>query len=224
MAGISIKIDSRATQAALKAVQRQMPQAMAGAVNDVAFQIQRAERSAMSTVFKNPRPFTARSVMATQATKANPTATVYVRPEVARYLKPYEQGGDHVLPGSGLVSFDPIGARTDQYGQLPRGSIARLTAQPNIFAGPIKAKDGTVINGIWERLDITRTGKVRRKRRGRGTIYDAQHGALKLLVLFGNALPVKQRLDFVARGESVANTAMEAAFARALAKAMATAK
>jgi hypothetical protein len=220
----TVTIDSKATRAALANLAKQIPYAAATAVNDLAFQVQRAELAGIKSTFTNPRPFTQRSVLVDRANKATLSATVHVRPEVAKYLAPYETGGVHVLPGKGTIALDPVDAKVDQYGQLPKGTVKRLTAQSNVFVGPVTTKSGATLTGVWERLDITRTGNVRRKRRGRGRIYDATHGALKLLVLFGGALPVNKSLGFMKRGAAVVAANAPAAFERAIAKALATAR
>ena len=45
-----------------------------------------AKTAAIPSMFRNPRPFTRKSVRVAKATKADPTATVSVIPEVAKYL------------------------------------------------------------------------------------------------------------------------------------------
>ena len=223
MAKALVKVDAGRTVATLAGVARQLPFAVAGAINDVAFKVQRAERDAMSAVFKHPRPFTAKSVFVEKATRASLAATIYVRPEVAKYLLPFEIGGSHVLPGTGLVALDPVGARLDQYGQLPRLSTQQLSGRPDIFVGPVQTKSG-VISGFWQRVQINRQGNARRKRLKGGTIYSPEHGALRLLIRFGDALPVHQHLDFQKRADAVVTTGLDAALARAISAALASAK
>ena len=114
---ISISVDTRAVSRMLSDLQRkQLPYATSLALNDVAFTVQNAERAAFSIVFKNPRPFTAKSVLVTKATKSKLQSSVFVRPEVAAYLAPYEFGGSHVVPGK--QQLVPVKMRLDQYGQL----------------------------------------------------------------------------------------------------------
>lgn len=222
MSGLSVTVSTKAASNLLRTVAKQVPFAAAAAANDLARQVREAERLAMPQVFKHPRPFTANSVFTARATKASPIATVFIRPEVAKYLKPCETGGLHVLPGKGLLNPKDIGL--DQYGQLPRQAAARLKSRQDVFVGTVKTKDGKSIRGFWQRLDVTRSGKVRRKRRGQGTIYSAEHGALKLLLRFGEALPVRKHLDFKARAAKVIAINAGPVFARAMAKALASAR
>jgi hypothetical protein len=48
---------------------------------------------------------------------------------------PFEEGGLHVLPGKALL--DPVGARVDQYGQLPKGTMSKLTVRSDVFVGEV---------------------------------------------------------------------------------------
>jgi hypothetical protein len=218
---LSIKIDTKAVTHALSLATKQIPFAVATAVNDLAFQVQRAENAAMLTVFKHPRPFTARSVQVGKATKSDPTATVFVRPEVAKYLQPYETGGLHVLPGKALLA--PVDIRLDQYGQLPRSTMAILKARKDIYIGPIQTNSG-VVTGVWQRLSVSRSGNQRRRRLGQGGVFDATQGALKLLIRFGNAVEVTKRLHFQDRAKALIQAKATVALTTAIEKALATAR
>jgi hypothetical protein len=224
MPPISVTVSTKRASDMLGKIGKQLPFAVAAMANDLAFQVQRSERAAMPQVFKSPRPFTVNSVLVNRATKGMPTATVFIRPEVAKYLQPYETGGLHVLPGAGTALLNPKDINLDQSGQLPRRVTTQLNARKDVFVGPVTTKDGKTINGFWQRLDVTRQGNARRRRREQGTIYSTAHGALKLLIRFGDALPVKQHLDFRTRAGSVISANVGPAFARAIAKALATAK
>jgi hypothetical protein len=213
-----IKINTMQATQALAAAAKQIPFATAVALNDLAFQVQRGEIAAMSNeVFEHPRPFTARSTRVIKADKVRQRAMVYVRPEVAKYLAPYEFGGIHVLPGKALLK--PVDIGIDQYGQLPKNTMQALKARQDIYIGPIKTKSG-VINGVWQRLAITRAGKDRRHRLAGGGVYDATQGALRLLIRFGNAIEVKKRLDFAGRATAIVAAGARAAFASAIIRAL----
>ena len=204
MPTVRLSADVRRVERQLSDIARkQLPFAVAKAVNDVAFQVQRAERDNLKRVLKNPRPFTQRSVVVEKATKARPTATVKIRPEVARYLAPYEFGGTHELPGKGLLN--PKGVRLDQYGQLTRGKVKTLAAQRNVFVGTVQTEKGPV-KGFWQRAGGRKGGR------------------LKLLVRFGEALPVTKRLNFRVTAQDAAKRAFPAALRAALDRALATAR
>jgi hypothetical protein len=197
MITISVQTDIKRATAALNDIaKKQIPFASAQAVNALAFEVQKAERANMGSVFAHPRPFTQNSVFVDKATKAHPTATIFVRPEVAKYLSPFERGGVHVLPGKALL--DPKNIRLDQYGQLPKGAMQRLTARPDVFVGKVAG-----VMGVWQRM---------------------KNHSLKLMVRFGIALPVHKSLGFTAKAEALVKSRFTAVFNQALAKAIASAK
>lgn len=184
---------------------KQVDFAAAQAVNDLARQVAVAEQANIKAVFKKPKPFTVNAVGVKGATKRTLTAVVFVRPIAAKYLAPYEDGGNHELPGRALLN--PKNIRLDQYGQLTRATLARLKARSDVFIGPIKTSHG-VVNGVWQRT------KARRGVRA----------GLKLLIRFGDALPVQKRLGYGAKARDVVNKGWHAAFERAMARALATAR
>jgi hypothetical protein len=84
-----------------------VPYIVVATVNNLAFRVMQAERANMQQVFHHPCPYTVNSVVVDKVTKGYPTATVRVRPEVAKYIAPYEFGALHVLPGrAALVPGD----------------------------------------------------------------------------------------------------------------------
>jgi hypothetical protein len=211
-----IAIDAKAMIQGLSFVEKQIPYVCKLAVTDLAYRVMRAERASFATTFKNPRPWTANSVFVKEATKTDLEAVTFVRPGTDTYLMPYEVGGDHVLPGTALLN--PKGVSLDQYGQLRKGTMKSLSARPDIYIGPIKTSKG-LINGVWQRLQVTRTGKVQRRPKGRGSIYHAVLGRLKLLIRFGDALPVTEHIDFNERAEQVVVAGAADAFEIAIKKA-----
>ena len=222
-----LTIDFKMTSRALESVARQIPYAAKIALNDLAFQVQRAENQAMTTVFVHPRPFTARSVQVNKADVSGLTAEVFVRPEVAKYLLPYEIGGTHVLPGKALLN--PKGITLDQYGQLPYLTMTRLKGRQDIFVGGIDTQRGGRISGVWQRLTMTRTGKMkvgknRKKSVAGARLHHPVLGALRLLIRFGNALPVNKDLEFNTRGVALVMANAATAFGDAIRRAMMSAR
>jgi hypothetical protein len=206
---ISIQADVRSVTRTLDdAAKRQVPFAAARALTALAFAVQRAERAATTQVFEHPRPFTQRSVLVDKATKVAPAATVYVRPEAAEYLAPYEFGGVHHLPGLGRVLLNPKSLKLDPYGQI-RGKPRSIGDRRNVFVGTVKTKAGPVW-GFWQRL------KVKAKAAGQPR--------LKLLVRGGEALAVHKRLGFEDRARAVVQAQARAVFDIELAKAIASAR
>jgi hypothetical protein len=203
---VSIAVDVQRALDALGAdAKKQAPFAAARAVTQLAFAVQRAERAGMTEVFAHPRPFTQRSVLVGKADKASQTATVYIRPEAAEYLAPYETGGLHHLPGKGVVLLNPKGLQLDRYGQI-RGRPRAIADRKNVFAGTVQTKDGPIW-GFWQRL----AGKNGGPR-------------LKLLVRAGDALAVHKSLHFVDRARALIQAQGATAFRTELSKALANAK
>lgn len=222
---ISIRSNIKEIQKKLGAfAYQQLPFAQAQAATNLAKLVQEDEIKNLRETFKNPSPFTLKSVRVIPARKGNPVATVFVMDKAAQYLQPYEDGGVHYLNSKALLN--PKDIPLNQYGQLRKGTLAALKNRSDIYIGPIKTKRG-IINGVWqrsaERATVTRT-KGRQKivtqaRRGFNT-----SGQLKLLIRFGDALPVKERLHYRTRAQRIVDKNVDREFGRALAKAMATAK
>lgn len=183
MGDISIQLDTSRIQRDLSDMQKQIPYATSVAVNSLAFDAMREENSAMSEIFDNPRPFTTRATQVNKATKLDPTAVVSLRDQQAKYLTPYETGGDHWVgarDGTGDLLV-PVDGRTDAYGQIPRGLIKRLLARPDVFAGTVRG-----IRGIWQRPT-------------RGSRRNGAPGKMKLLYMFRPNKAVDKHLNFEQR-------------------------
>jgi hypothetical protein len=213
MSGAVVKIDTSEFEKALVAAQKQIPYAISVAINDVAFQVQRSENAAMSTVFKNPRAFTQRSAVVDRAAKGSLTAVVRVKDAQAAYLLPYEVGGLHELPGQALLN--PKNVPLDAFGQLRKGKFKALASKPGDFIGTVHG-----VTGLWQRPPAIVKGASRRRKLKAGV----QRIGLKLLVRFGNALPVTKHLDFVKRATDLVTAQLPQAMEDAVAKALRTMK
>jgi hypothetical protein len=210
---LSIKYDTRAFSQLLTDVQRkQLPFATMTALNSLAFQAQQVERSAFGQVLAHPRPFTQKSVLVTKAKKSNLSVTIFVKPEVASYLDPFEFGGVHVVPGKLLLN--PVGLRLDKYGQLTRTQVTALNTAANtptsgVFLGTVHG-----IFGYWQRVGsgtITKRGNLRQL-------------GLRLLAKLEQPGAVKTHLEFESRGVDFITKQADVEFTKALVKALATAK
>lgn len=222
MIEISVKADVAQIERRLDTFARdQLPFATASAITAVAKQVQLAEVENLRSTFRNPSPFTLRSIRMTAARKGNPEATVFVMDKAEQYLEPYEFGGVHQLPGPAL--FNPKDIDLNAYGQLPRGIMARMRGRKDIYIGVIQTNKGPV-NGVWQRLDVSRKGTQKRRRKERGSVHHEHLGALKLLIRFGDALPVTQHLNFFLRAEQMVSMGFQKEFGRALARALATSR
>ncbi len=230
MLKLKAKADTAAVAKMLKAAEKQVLFAQALALNDVAFNILKAERRNIVSTFKNPRPFTVNNNFVTKATKANPVAVIGAKPIADKYLTPYEFGGDHWLPsrpglGGSNVLLVPVNAKVDAYGQLPSGNaLAKMLARPDVFVGVVKG-----VLGVWQRLPSqAQAAKAARAKGARGpkaTPNPPSHEPrLKLLILIEENKPVRKHLNFERIGEAMFEDLYPDAFAKAFARAMATAK
>ena len=179
--------------------------ATAQALTALAKEVQADEIRNIATTFKKPKPFTQKSVGVQGARKDTLKATVFVRPIAAKYLEPYESGGSHVLSGRALIN--PKNIKLDRYGQLPRKALARLKARKDVFIGRVKTRKGSV-NGVWQRIPAKRKLPAH----------------LKLLIRFGDSLPVKKRLNYRSRAQAIVDRRFNACFAEAMSKALASAR
>ncbi|CAB3742608.1 hypothetical protein LMG24238_06909 [Paraburkholderia sediminicola] len=225
MAGvITIRVSSNANEIARGLddfIRRQLPFAIAQGVNLTANRVAGDETENIVKTFKNPSPFTRKAVGIKRAKKGSPTAVVFMKDATAAYLQPYETGGAHRLAGTALLN--PKDINLNQYGQLPRGIMAKLRGRKDIYIGVIQTAKGS-INGVWQRLDVTNKGTTRRKRVERGSVHDKHLGALKLLIRFGDALPVKQQLNWGKKAKQTVDQWIDRDLSTALAAARRTAR
>lgn len=208
-------------------VGKQVDFAKAQALNAVGRLVKSAEQANIKSVFDSPKPFTQNSLGMRGATKNNPVVVVFMKDITAKYLEPYEAGGVHRLPGKALLN--PKDIKLDQYGQLPRTVMAKLKARPDIYIGPVKTKGG-VVNGVWQRFTNVKrvtllNSKGKRLRGLNKATSDAKPGGqLKLLIRFGDALPVKKQLRYGATAKQIVDANLAREFGKAMAQAIATAK
>lgn len=203
----------------LRQLQKQIPFATSQAMTKVVRQIEAAQRTAFERYLESPTPFTVKSVGSVGAKKNNLRAKVFVRDTAAGYLEPFEFGGEHKLSGSALLN--PKNIKLNKYGNLPRNKLSQLKAKPNTFIGDV---DG--VNAVWQRRKAkTKKGKKRAKRSPNGTRRDrVKQRAPKLLIRFGDALPVKPTLGYMDRADAMANALLPSALNQAIAEAIRTAK
>lgn len=206
--------------AQLQSLKKQIPFATAQALTTVARQISAAEKTAFQRNLENPTPFTVNAVGSVGARRDNLTAKVFVRDIAASYLEPFEFGGVHKLNGQALLN--PKDIKLNKYGNLSRNKLSQLKAKSNVFIGDV---DG--INGVWQRVKAKkgRKGKKRQKRSANGTRREREKNPMpKLLIRFGDALPVKPTLGYMDRAEKMAAAQMPGAISKAIDEALKTAK
>jgi hypothetical protein len=237
MIDLSVRAEFKGLEKTLSAfAYKQLPFAQAQAVNTLAKRVAAVESANLKREFPTLTPFTERSVGVKRATKADPTAIVFIKPVAAQYLKPYEDNGTHFLGGKKALLV-PIDQATNQYGNLPRGTLASLKGRSDVFIGSVKTKAGAV-NGVWQRvtdvtkvtlLQRTKAGKVsslKRTKAGRAApLRNTNTGeGLKLLIRFKDSPVVKQSLGFGTHAKRTIATFWRVDFDAALAQALATAR
>lgn len=212
--------DIKDLSAKLQSLKKQIPFATAQALTSVARQIAAAEKTAFQRKLENPTPFTVNSVGSSGARRENLIAKVFVRDIAAGYLEPLEFGGVHKLNGQALLN--PKNVKLNKYGNLSRHKLSQLKAKPDVFIGDI---DG--INGVWQRVKVKKgkKGKKRLKRSANGTHRARVKNPMpKLLIRFGDALPVKPTLGYMDRAEKMAAGLMPGALSKAIDEALRTAR
>ncbi|MDR6521788.1 hypothetical protein J2789_004478 [Variovorax paradoxus] len=134
-------------EAALNIAQRQVPFALARAMNLTGKDVIDAERDEMSNVFDRPTPFTLNSLRLRPATKQDLTAVVDVRDSQRpnHFILPQIHGGarlqkrfEELLVQRGVMRADEravpaLGAELDAYGNMTRGQIVRILSQLQAF-------------------------------------------------------------------------------------------
>ncbi len=220
---MTVKVDTRPVSRLLTSIQRkQVPFAAATALNDVAFQTRTVELLQVRNTFAHPRPFTAKAVQVDKATKSKLTASVFIRPEVATYLAPYEFGGTHVVPGN--AQLVPIHMRLDQYGQITKTTLAKLNAMADDPKSGVFFAEIHGVRGYWLRLKAARAAAplMRRGKQVAGPVKPPQR--LQLVAEIEAPMAVVHHLDFMKTGEHWARVAFPKAMERAMATALATAR
>lgn len=202
----------------LKQLQKQIPFATAQAMTSVVRDIAAAQKVALGRKLESPTPFTVNSVGSAGARKNNLRAKVFVRDVAAEYLEPFEFGGEHKLNSQALLN--PKNIKLNKYGNMPRNKLSQLKAKPNVFVGEVNGVDA-----VWQRRKPKKAKKKRARRSANGTRRPKRkQRAPKLLVRFGDALPVTPVLGYMDRSKAMAEALMPAALSRAIAGAIKTAK
>lgn len=199
-------------------IQKQIPFATAKAMTKVVRQIEAAQKTAFERHLESPTLFTVKSVGSVSARKNNLTAKVFVRDTAAGYLEPFEFGGEHKLNSQALLN--PKNVKLNKYGNMPRNKLSQLKEKENVFVGEV---DG--VNAVWQRKKPMKAKKRRTKRSANGTRRPRRkQRSPKLLIRFGDALPVTPVLGYMDRSRAMASGLLPGALSAAIAEAIRTAK
>lgn len=200
---LKITFDIRAFEKALTDLERrQLPFAVAMALNDTAQDASVAEAAALSQHLDRPTPFTKRAYQIERATKSKPYAIVKARPIQAAYLQYQVFGGRRSPKGQALVV--PSGAKLNAYGNLPKGAVKRALSQKNTFA--------------------TKRGGRKAKHLGGGVYQRLRGGGLKKLMAFEPMAKYRVRLPFGQAARRSAESVFAMHFERRFTAALASAR
>ncbi|WP_404462230.1 hypothetical protein [Providencia rettgeri] len=204
----------------LRTIRKQIPFATAQALTSTVRKIENAQKVALQRNLESPTPFTVKSIKSRGARKSDLRAKVFVMNIAAEYLTPFEEGGIHKLNGSALLN--PKNIKLNKYGNLPRNKLSSLKAKDNTFIGDVGGA-----NGVWQRKKVKKgkKGRKRIQRSPNGTRKDRKKQPMpKLLIQFGDALPVKPVLGYQDRAMKMAQALLPQEIKRAIAEAMRTAR
>ena len=191
----------------LDKLKKQIPFATSQALTSVAREIAAAQKVALGRKLESPTPFTVNAVGSSGARKNNLKARVFVRDIAAEYLEPFEFGGDHKLNSQALLN--PKNIKLNKFGNMPRNKLFQLKARPNVFVGEVNG-----VNAVWQRRKPKKAKKKRAKRSANGTRRaKPKQRSPKLLVRFGDALPVTPVLGYMDRSRAMAEALMPGALA-----------
>lgn len=224
MLDISVKSNIDAISRELTAfAYKQLPFAEARTVTELAKLAAAGEKKAMPEIFDNPTSFTVNSVAVKPGTRNLPIAVVYIRDRAAQYLAPYEYGGVQYL-GAKPADLLPVGVAANKYGNLPRNTIRKYMARPDVFMGTVRM-GGHDIYGLWQRP--ARFVELKWGKRAGPKLVDRvanTSSQMKLLVAFHDPVQTKKRLHFGDRAEAIVRANFDRVFGVQLAKAIATAR
>jgi len=207
---LQMSVDTRAIERRLNSVAAsQLPFAAALGINEVAGNIRTAEQGDLERDLEAPTPFTKRGMYVARASKRRLTGVVGFKRVQAAYLATQAAGGTRRAKRRAVVV--PVGARRNKYGNMPRGSLKRSLAKPNVFSGTVKG-----VAGVWRRPD--------RGQRRDGTRGTKRKNGLTLLAIYKSSVRYQPRLKFVRRAHDRASREIGPAIARHLAQAVITAR
>ncbi|EGG3071035.1 hypothetical protein MOR33_004815 [Salmonella enterica] len=213
--------DLRDLSRQLKQTSKQTPFALSRALTETARKIEQAEKKTLQRKLESPTPFTVNSVSSKGATKSHLVAKVFVMDKAEKYLEPFEFGGVHHLNSKALLN--PKDIRLNKYGNIAKNRLGVLRSRPDVFIGKIKSEAGD-IGGVFQRRKYQKV-KKREKRSKNGTRRARiKQRPPKLLIRFGDALPVKPVLGYMDRANAMASALLSSEMSKAMAEAMRTAK
>lgn len=238
---------------ALRGMERQIPQATAWAVNGVADEIKRAEVREMRARFDRPTPYTLNALRVRYARKRDPKALVWFKDEsfkgipATKYLTPQVQGGERSMKRSeralqrvGVLPKDMMivpgqGADLDAYGNVRRGQLIQIISYFRAFGqqgytanmtdhGRAKLKQGRAGKSYGFEYFVAVKGKTRLHPGIWMRVGTGFGKSIKPVLMFVDSPRYKETYDFFGVAARTHERTMPRQMARAIAKAIRTAR
>lgn len=164
----NLTVNAPALDAIISELGKQGAFAVVQALTATAKDVQTAEREGLEQSLDRPTPFTLNAFGIEPATKAKPTARIFMRPLQSRYLQWQIDGGQRSYKGFELKikgkTFNAFvmpgeAQGRDQYGNISRAEIIRITSELNssgsarrYFAGQPKGRPDLPA-GVYARVN-----------------------------------------------------------------------
>lgn len=156
------------------AAQRQLPFAIAMAINDTVVDVKHNTEKRMDREMDRPTPFTKRGLFQRRASRFRLEGVVGFKPIQKGYLLKLETGG--VRRPKGRAILVPVNQRLNKYGNMTRRAVAIARGKKNTFSGTPGRKTGNARNaGIYQRM---------------------KGGKLRLLVAYEGEVKYKKKTNF----------------------------
>ena len=169
---ISIKTDVKKVSRYISGIHnRQVPFATSQALNDIAMMARKEVMDKMARYIDRPTPWTKKGIAYKRSNKRTLFAEVLILSNRWEYLKHQVEGGRR-RPNNRAIAV-PVNQRKNKYGNMTRGAVAKLLAQPNVYSGKVNG-----VPGIYKRVGGVRNPRV------------------KLLVYWINEADYKKRFPF----------------------------
>lgn len=229
MASSTIRINTKGATTALAKVAKQIPFAVAQAVNATARRAAADANAAMPSVFEHANRFTQMAVgVPLLATKSSLTAVVAIKPLQGKYLGLEVLGGTRTPADNTRIASSALVLPGNGPDPLPAGRIKLLTQQIQtaatqrqaIAAGTRKARRGNGSRGVFKMSGRDPFGDG-----GAGGIWRRLPGhRVTRLVSFEATARYKPKWDFNGQIEKSVTQSFQQIFAAAIERAMRTAK
>jgi len=251
MSTVTVNLEGLANlKGGISRLKKQVDFAMAGAINDVAYEVMREGRAEMKRVFDRPTPYTINSWRVTdKATRNSLTARV----EFSDYLSSAGVGPDQklkqqfiggprrrtatefMLQNAGMLKRDRylvpgLGAKLNKYGNISPGQLSQIRSQLKLGNDPASFSS----DSARSRRNVARSGNYFWSYGRASTLFRSTHLAQGVWLRKGNAIhPIllsarspKYRSLMSPReiSEAIVKRDMESAFNRRFALAMSTAR